>query len=136
MKYGRLNIIVGGLVIFLGTIGGFALGFTMDPYFEKGFYAVPHARALLSSSHGHSLLLALYNIVIGSFIDKLALTDKWKKRCSLFTVLSFIMPIGLVWGGLPFGEETFPPVLLIGSLCLLASAAIMIKGVISTTSSK
>jgi len=37
MISGRLNIIAGGIGIVLAGLGGFALGFTMDPYFEKGF---------------------------------------------------------------------------------------------------
>jgi len=131
MKFGRLNIIVGGVIIFLSTIGGFALGFSMSQYFEKGFYAIPLSRVLLKAGHTHSMPFAFYNIIIGSLVDKLALNDKWKKRCSLFTILSLIMPIGLILRGITDGAMTFAPVVLIGALFFVSSAAIMIKGAMS-----
>jgi len=37
MKFGRLNIIVGGVVIILSTLGGFFLGFTMDHFLKEDF---------------------------------------------------------------------------------------------------
>jgi len=47
MNSGRLNIIIGGIVLILAGLGGFSLGFTMDAYFEKGFYALPLGRLLV-----------------------------------------------------------------------------------------
>ena len=134
MKYGRLNVIAGGIVIFLAAIGGFVLGFSLDPFFEKGFYAIPLGRVLLKAGHTHGMPFAFYNIIIGVLIDKLALSDKWKKRCALFTVLSFIMPVGLVLRGLTDGAMTFAPVVLVGSIFFLTSAAIMIKGALQISS--
>ena len=131
MKFGRLNIIVGGIVIFLSTIGGFFLGFTMDHFFERGFYAIPLGRVLLKAGHTHSMPFAFYNIIIGSLVDRLSLNDKWKKRCSFFTILSLIMPIGLILRGITDGAMTFAPVVLIGAIFFIGSSAIMIKGVIS-----
>jgi hypothetical protein len=131
MKFGRLNIIVGGIVIFLSTIGGFSLGFTMDHFFERGFYAIPLGRVLLKAGHTHSMPFAFYNIIIGSLVDRLSLNDKWKKRCSFFTILSLIMPIGLILRGITDGAMTFAPVVLIGAIFFVGSSAIMIKGVIS-----
>jgi hypothetical protein len=131
MKFGRLNIIVGGIVIFLSTIGGFFLGFTMYHFFERSFYAIPLGRVHLKAGHTHSMPFAFYNIIIGSLVDRLSLNDKWKKRCSLFTILSLIMPIGLVLRGMTDGAMTFAPVVLIGAIFFIGSSAIMIKGVIS-----
>lgn len=128
MISGRLNIIVGGIVIVLGGLGGFLLGFTMDPYFAKGFYAIPLGRVLLKAGHTHGMPFALYNILIGSLIDRLALSAPWKKRCSIFTILAFIMPIGLLLRGITDGAMTFAPVVLIGALCFFISALIMVKG--------
>ncbi|MFC1824237.1 hypothetical protein ACFL9T_16115 [Thermodesulfobacteriota bacterium] len=136
MNFGRRNIIAGGIVIFLGAIGGFALGFTLDPFFEKGFYALPMGRMLLKAGHTHGMPFALYNIIIGVLVDKLAITDKGKKACSIFTLLAFIMPVGLVLRGITDGAMTFAPVVLVGALCFLISAAIMIKGtraIVATT---
>ena len=136
MKFGRLNIIVGGIVIFLSTLGGFFLGFTMSQFFEKGFYAIPFGRVLLKAGHTHSMPFAFYNIIIGSLVDRLSLNEKWKKRCSLFTILSLIMPIGLVLRGMTDGAMTFAPVVLIGAIFFIGSSAIMIKGVISNRQRK
>ena len=134
MNFGRLNIISGGIVIFLAAIGGFVLGFTLDAFFEKGFYALPLGRMLLKAGHTHGMPFALYNIIIGILVDKLALTDKGKRICSLFSVLAFIMPIGLVLRGLTDGAMTFAPVVLVGALFFLISAAIMIKGTMAIVS--
>lgn len=131
MNSGRLNIILGGIVIVLAGLGGFALGFTMNPYFDKGFYAVPLARVLLKAAHTHGLPMAFYNIIIGSLVDRLTLSDRWKKICSILTILSFMMPVGLLLRGITDGAMTFAPVVLIGSLCFFVSALIMVKGAIS-----
>lgn len=131
MISGRLNIIAGGIVVVLAGLGGFVLGFTMDPYFAKGFYAIPLGRVLLKAGHTHGMPFALYNILIGSLLDRLTLSASWKKRCSIFTILSFIMPIGLLLRGMTDGAMTFAPVVLIGSLCFFISALIVVKGALS-----
>ncbi|MEK6743355.1 MAG: hypothetical protein AABZ15_07095 [Nitrospirota bacterium] len=134
MNSGRLNIIVGGIVLILAGLGGFALGFTMDAYFEKGFYALPLGMLLLKAGHTHGMPLSLYNILVGSLVDRLALTAKGKRACSFAALGSFIMPFGLILRGATDGAMTFAPVVLIGALCLLISAAIMVKGAIALKS--
>jgi len=134
MNSGRLNVIVGGSVLILAGLGGFALGFTMDAYFEKGFYALPLARLLLKAGHTHGMPLSLYNILIGSLVDRLALTPKRKRACSITAVGSLIMPIGLILRGVTDGAMTFAPVVMIGAFCLFISAAIVLKGARSLNS--
>jgi hypothetical protein len=131
MKFGRLNIIAGGVVIFIAALGGFALGFSMESHFSQGFYALPYARALLKAGHSHGMPFALYNLIIGVMVDRLALDDKYKKWFSLLTLGAFIMPVGLVLRGLTGGAMTFAPVVLIGALCFLSSVGIMIKGALA-----
>jgi hypothetical protein len=121
-------MIVGGIALILAGLGGFALGFTMDTYFEKGFYALPLGRLLIKAGHTHGMPLSLYNILIGSLVDRLALSAKWKRACSITAVGSLIMPIGLILRGVTDGAMTFAPVVMIGAFCLLISAAIMVKG--------
>lgn len=133
MHYGRVNIIAGGAVIFLGALGGFALGFTMDPYFEKGFYAIPLTRVLIKAGHTHGMPFALYNILIGSLVDRLSLSAQWKKRCSRAAVLAFLMPIGLLARGLDNGAIRFAVLVSLGAVFFLASAGIMIRGAVSDT---
>jgi uncharacterized membrane protein len=131
MKFGRLNIIAGGVVIFIAGFGGFALGFTMESHFSQGFYALPFARALMKAGHSHGMPLALYNLIIGVMVDRLALDDKLKKRLSLLAMGTFIMPVGLLLRGLAGGSEALAPVVLVGALCLFSSAGIMIKGALA-----
>jgi hypothetical protein len=131
MIQGRRNIIIGGIAIFLAAAGGIALGFSMDPYFDKGFYAVPLARYLLKAGHTHGMPFALFNILIGSLVDRLPLNDAWKKRCSLAAILAFIMPIGLALRGIDNGAMRFAPIVMIGALCFLTSVGLMIKGALA-----
>lgn len=134
MNSGRLNILVGGIVLIVAGLGGFVLGSTMDTYFDNGFYSIPLARLLLKAGHTHGMPLALYNILIGSFVDRLALTAMWKRACSIAAIGSLILPVGLVLRGTTDGSMTFAPVAFVGALCLLISAAIMVKGAISLKS--
>ena len=83
LSYGRPNVIIGGIAIFVAAAGGMVLGFTMDAYFPQGFYALPLTRVLMKAGHTHGMPFALYNLIYGSLIDRLALDGKWKKRgCS------------------------------------------------------
>jgi len=131
MNAGRLNIIIGGIVLILAGLGGFALGATMDAYFDKGVYAIPLGRLLLKAGHTHGMPLALYNILIGSLVDRMALDARWKRGCSIAAVSSLLMPVGLILRGVMDGAMTFAPIVMIGALCLLISAAILVKGAIA-----
>ena len=131
MNFGRQNIIIGGVFMFLAAFGGMALGFTMDAYFTQGFYALPLTRVLMKAGHTHGMPFALYNMIFGSLIDRLALDDKWKKRGSLFAMLAFIMPIGLVLRGAAGGTMALAPLVMLGGVFLLASAAVLIKGAVN-----
>ena len=131
MAYGRRNIISGGIAIFVATAGGMALGFTLEAYFPRGFYEMPLTRALMKAGHTHGMPFALYNLIYGSLIDRMALDDLWKKRGSLLAMFAFIMPVGLVLRGIDSGAMTFAPVVMTGALCFLASAAVLIKGAVT-----
>ncbi len=131
MKYGRVNIIAGGIVIFLAAIGGLALGFTLDTVFKDGFYSLTLPRLLVKAGHTHGMPMALYNLIIGGMVDRLALTDRGKRYLSLFALGAFIMPVGLILRGLDGGAMAFAPVVMIGVLSFLTSAGIMLKGAIT-----
>jgi hypothetical protein len=125
------DIIVGGIVLFIAAFGGMALGFTMDEYVTRGFYSLPLPRVLLKAGHAHGIPFALYNLIFGSLIDRLALNDTWKLRGSRLAMLVFIMPVGLVLRGVTDGAKIFAPVVMIGAVCLLASNAVLIKGLVN-----
>ncbi|MBI5815802.1 MAG: hypothetical protein HZB29_09360 [Nitrospinae bacterium] len=128
MQYGRLNIIAGCTVIFIAAIGGFALAFSLDPLFEKGFYAPSYARTLLKAGHSHGMPFALYNMIVGGLVDRLALSDPLKRWLSYLAVGAFLMPLGLTLRGMTGGSMAFAPVVLLGALCFLASAGLTLKG--------
>jgi hypothetical protein len=128
MNFGRHNIIIGGIAIFVAAAGGMALGFTMERYFPLGFYAQTLPRVLLKAGRTHGMPFALYNLLYGSLIDRMALNGTWKKRGSLLAMFTFIMPVGLVLWGLNHGAMTFAPVVMAGALCFLASVGVLIKG--------
>jgi hypothetical protein len=128
MRQGRINILAGCVGILLAAVGGFCLGFSMDPYFDKGFYALPLGRYLLKAGHTHGMPIALYNLIIGSLLENLKLTDTGKKWCSRLAVCAFIMPIGLVLRGITDGAMTFAPVVLLGAFCFLSSIVMVMKG--------
>lgn len=131
MSYGRQNIIIGGIVLFIAAFGGMALGFTMDAYFSRGFYAMPLPRVLLKAGHTHGMPFALYNLIYGTLIDRLPLDDIWQQRGSRLAMLAFIMPAGLVLRGVTDGAMTFAPVVMIGALFFLSSAAVLVKGAVN-----
>jgi len=131
VNFGRQNIIIGGIAIFVAAAGGMALGFTMDAYFPRGFYEMPLTRALMKAGHTHGMPFALYNLIFGSLIDRLALNDTWKKRGSQLAMLAFIMPVGLVLRGAAGGTMALAPVVMVGAACFLASAAVLIKGAVN-----
>ena len=131
MNFGRRNIIIGGIAIFVAAAGGMALGLTMGAYFPRGFYEMPLARALMKAGHTHGMPFALYNLIYGSLIDRLTLDDTWKRRGSLLAMLAFIMPAGLVFRGAAGGTMALAPVVMVGAACFLASAAVLIKGAVT-----
>ncbi len=132
MKYGRLNIIVGCVVIFIAALGGFALGFTIENNLNDDIYMVSYTRLLLKAGHTHGMPFALYNLIIGSLADRLELADRMKKRLSYLAIGTLFMPIGLILRGLTGGAMTFAPVVMIGALCFLGSTGIMLKGALDS----
>jgi len=131
MNFGKRNIIIGCIAIFVAAAGGMALGFTMDAYFPRGFYEMPLTRLLMKAGHTHGMPFALYNLIFGGLIDRLALDDTWKQRGSLLAMLAFIMPVGLVLRGAAGGTMALAPVVMAGALCFLASVGVLLKGAVN-----
>lgn len=136
MKHGKLNLIVGAVTIFVGGIGGFLLGFSLDPYFSEGFYAMPYTRALLKGAHTHAMPLAIFNLALAGILGHLVLSDRNKKIVSIFGACSLIIPVGLLLRGIDNGAMTFAPVVMIGVLGLFVSAALIFKGALPIGSEK
>jgi hypothetical protein len=130
MRYGRLNIIIGSIVIVLGGIGGFILGGTLEKVVTDGSYAIPFARIFSRGGHTHGLLFAFYNLIIGLLVDRLRFSDGMKRATSLLAAFALLMSIGLLLRGLDGGGITFAPVGLLGGLLFIVSAVFVLVGAI------
>ena len=130
MKYGRLNIVIGSIIIVAGGIAGFLLGGTLDSFIKDGVYNITFVRIFLRGSHTHGLLMAFYNLIFGSMIDSLELSDKSKKIGSIIAACAVLLPIGLGLRGMTEGSMTFAPFALLGGVLFIASSFFILIGVL------
>ncbi|MDH5677563.1 MAG: hypothetical protein OEZ28_02970 [Nitrospinota bacterium] len=128
MKFGRNNLIAGSVVIIITTLGGFALGSSMESNFSEGFYKQSYIRALVKTGHTHGMLFAYFNLIVALLVNKLALTDNGKKWLSLLAIGALLTPVGVFTRGLLGGTEAVMPVVAIGALCYMACAGLILKG--------
>ncbi|MDH5511185.1 MAG: hypothetical protein OEZ32_12660 [Nitrospinota bacterium] len=128
MKFGRSNLITGSVVIIIATLGAFALGATLDPNFQEGFYKQSHNRLLMRAGHTHGMLFAYFNLIVALLVNKLALGDKGKKWLSILAIGAFLTPLGVFTRGLLGGTEALMPVVAIGAICYLGCAGLILKG--------
>jgi hypothetical protein len=131
MKFGRVNIITGAVVIFIATFAGFAMGKTLDGNFTEGFYKMSFARALAKAGHTHGMLFAYFNLIVGGLVDRLELTDKLKKWLSALAIGALLLPIGVATRGIMGGSAAPEPVAMLGALCYLSAAALILKGALA-----
>jgi hypothetical protein len=131
MKYGRLNIVFGAAGLLLAGMGGLALGATFDTYSVKdGDHVLSIVRFYLREGHSHGMPISLFNLIIGSFIDRLALSDRSKRICSIAAIFGLMLPIGLVLKGASGADPNFPPVGMIGVIGLLTAASFTLIGAV------
>jgi hypothetical protein len=128
MKYGRLNIVIGSIVIIVGGLGGFVLGMTLETVITDGRYAIPFARIFSRGGHTHGLLFAFYNLIVGLLVDRLRFSDGMKRATSLLAAFALLMSIGLLLRGVDGGGMTFAPVGLLGGLVFIISAVFVLVG--------
>lgn len=132
MKQGRLNIILGAVTIIVAGIGGFALGYTVEHHFVLGHYSPDLPRFLRKAGHSHGMPMAFYNLIVGGLLDRLELSESGKTWCSRLAAGALLMPLGLLLRGLDGGALTFAPLALAGGLSFMASAALILKGALTT----
>lgn len=130
MKYGRLNIIIGSIVIVAGGIGGFLLGGTLDSFVKDGVYNITLVRIFMRGSHTHGLLMAFYNLIFGLMVDSLALSGKAKRAGSIIAACSLLLPVGLGLRGMTDGSMAFAPISLVGGVLFIASSVFILIGAI------
>jgi hypothetical protein len=131
MKYGRANIIAGALGLLMAGLGGFALGATFDTYSVKdGNHVISIVRFYLREGHSHGMPISLFNLIVGSFVDRLALSDRLKRICSVLAMLGLVLPVGLALKGASGAAADFPPIGMIGAVGLLTAAGLVLVGAV------
>ena len=129
MNYGKLNLVAGACVLVLAAMGGMALGATFDQYSVKdGNHLLSEVRFYLREGDSHGMPIALLNLIVGLAIDRLALSDLWKRIGSIAAVCAFVLPIGLAAKGVAGAPAGFPPFGLIGIIGFVLTAGIIAVG--------
>ena len=123
MKYGKINISTGLIVLSLFMAYGFLLIYLRDFAPGKVEWVAnsnngDHFEAKLAHVHGN--LFALLNIILGYLLMNLNIREKAKKWISILLLIAFLMPLGIV-AELLLGV---PPVLvLIGAIAAVTGVA-------------
>ena len=124
MKIGKWNLVVGGFGLLIAAFGGIALGFTFDQYAvsESREHVLSLVRFYLREGHSHGMPMALLNLIFGLAIDRLELSDRFKRIGSIGALLAFVLPLSLFLKGAFGAPDDFPPIGLIGILGFLVAA--------------
>ncbi len=129
MNFGKLNLLAGSLGLLLAALGGVALGATFDQYSIKdGNHLLSEVRFYLREGHSHGMPMALLNLIFGLYVDRIALSDRWKRIGSVACLFTFFLPIGLAMKGAAGAPANFPPIGIIGILGFLTTAVVMATG--------
>ncbi|EMO25946.1 hypothetical protein LEP1GSC170_5139 [Leptospira interrogans serovar Bataviae str. HAI135] len=107
INYGKINVVAGFTAMLLAAMGGFALGATFEANAIKdGQYVLNIVRFYLREGHSHGMPIAMYNMVVGLWIDKIALSDRTKLVASW--AADFCCQSGLQSKAPPVLLQTFP----------------------------
>jgi hypothetical protein len=129
MRFGRMNVVAGAVGLLLAALGGMALGVTFDTYSVKdGNHLLSIVRFYLREGHSHGMPIALFNLVVGSLVDRLGLADRSKRLCSIAAMVGMVLPVGLALKGASGAPSSFPPIGLIGVFGMLASVCFLLVG--------
>ncbi|TGK15735.1 hypothetical protein EHO61_14265 [Leptospira fluminis] len=131
IRYGKTNLVAGLAAIFLAAMGGFALGATFDANSVKnGEHVLSIVRFYLREGHSHGMPIAMYNMLVGLWIDKVVLSDRAKSIASWAAVAGLLLPVGLAAKGAAGAPANFPPVGLPGILGMFISILLLLIGAI------
>ncbi|EKO14042.1 hypothetical protein [Leptospira kirschneri] len=131
INYGKINVVAGFTAMLLAALGGFALGATFEANAVKdGQYVLNIVRFYLREGHSHGMPIAMYNMVVGLWIDKIALSDRTKSIASWAAVCGLLLPIGLAIKGAAGAPTNFPPVGIPGILGMFTSIILLLIGAI------
>ncbi|ABJ74998.1 hypothetical protein [Leptospira borgpetersenii] len=131
IHYGKINVIAGFTAMLLAAMGGFALGATFDTNVVKDEqYILSIVHFYLREGHSHGMPIAMYNMIVGLWIDKVALSNRSKLIASWAAVCGLLLPVGLALKGAAGAPANFPPVGLPGILGMFTSIILLLIGAI------
>jgi hypothetical protein len=136
MIKGRFNVLLGLSAMVAAAIAGFALGQSLEPYYESGYGQIPLWRYLTKAGHTHGMPFGLINIVFGLLIGRAECSARLKRFGAVLTALTLCLPIGVALRGLTAGATYAEGIAMIGGLSFLAACAVMVLVVRSTSGSK
>ena len=129
MNFGKLNFIAGSVGLLLAAMGGMALGATFDEHsIQDGNHLLTEVRFYLREGHSHGMPMALLNLIFALYIDRIGLSNLWKKIGSIAALLTFFLPIGLAAKGAAGAPADFPPIGIVGIVGFFVAAGVLAAG--------
>lgn len=132
MTTGRFNIVLGLVAMILAGITGFALGLTLDRYFQNGYAQITFWRQLTRVGHTHGMPFGMINILFGLLIGRATCSIRLKRFGAVFTASALCLPLGTALRGLTEGAVWAKGLAILGGTSLLAACVTMIIMVTAT----
>ncbi|MBX7059907.1 MAG: hypothetical protein K1X75_17735 [Leptospirales bacterium] len=128
---GKKNLIAGIVAMLLAMFGGLALAFTFDAFAVRGNdHVLSLVRFYLREGHSHGMPLAIFNMLIALWVDRVELSRTLKQVVSWSAICSLILPLALAMKGAAGAPSDFPPLGLPGVLGLALALSLMLAGAI------
>jgi hypothetical protein len=132
MKFGRVNIYLGLMTLIAASIGGFALGKSLDPYYAHGYGQIPLWRYLIKAGHTHGMPFGLINIIFGMLISSLNCSSGIRRAASILTATALLLPVGVCLRGFTEGAKFCEILAMLGGFSLIVACILLIVGVSSS----
>ena len=126
MTTGRFNIILGLAAMILAGFTGFALGLTLEQYFQNGYAQITFWRQLTKVGHSHGMPFGMINILFGLLIARATCSIRLKRIGAITTALALCLPVGVSLRGLTEGAVWAHSLAILGGVSLLAACFVTI----------
>jgi hypothetical protein len=126
MTTGRFNIVLGLVAMILAGFTGFALGLTLEQYFQNGYAQIPFWRQLTKVGHSHGMPFGMINILFGLIISHATCSIRLKRIGAITAALALFLPVGVSLRGLTEGAVWAHSLAILGGGSLLAACVTMI----------
>lgn len=126
MTTGRFNIILGLVAMVLAGFAGFALGLTLERYYQNGYAQITFWRQLTKVGHSHGMPFGMINILFGLIIAHASCSIRLKRIGAIATALALCLPVGVALRGLTEGAVWAHGLAVLGGTSLLAACVAMI----------